>query len=210
MDTGPVKTSPIEADTGKSGSLIVNDSREIRVVGLFISPGHNFFEHHGQPAGENPVWERAEIHCVAGRGIKGDRFFDHKDNYKGQITFLSLEIFEELGERLGVSGTSPGVTRRNVITTGVDLNSLIGREFMVQGVRFAGVEECRPCHWMDHAIAPGAEAALRGHGGLRARILTDDQLCTRLNCVHQIRSLENKSFGDLTTASGRIEHVKAV
>jgi len=70
----------------------------------------------------------------------------------------------------------PGVTRRNVISVGVDLNSLIGEEFEVQGVRFAGVCECSPCYWMDLAIAPGAEMLLKGRGGLRARILSDGVL----------------------------------
>ena len=64
----------------------------------------------------------------------------------------------------------PSVFRRNVITHGADLNELIDREFEVQGVRFYGTAECTPCYWMDRAFAPGAEAALLGHGGLRARI----------------------------------------
>ena len=53
------------------------------------------------------------------------------------------------------------------------LTAVIGREFEIQGLRFAGVEECRPCDWMDSALKPGAELWLRGRGGLRARILTD-------------------------------------
>ena len=77
---------------------------------------------------------------------------------------------------LGLAAPSPNVLRRNVITTGVDLNSLIGEEFALQGIHFVGVEECRPCYWMDQALAPGAEAALRGRGGLRARILSDGPL----------------------------------
>jgi len=145
----------------------------MRICQLFISPGHIFFGHHEQPPGENPLVERAEIHCVAGRGIKGDRFFDFKKDYKGQITFFASEVFEELSGQLGVNGKSPGVTRRNVITAGADLNSLVGKEFEIQGVRFAGTAECSPCHWMDGAIAPGAEKLLRGRGGLRAKILTD-------------------------------------
>jgi MOSC domain-containing protein YiiM len=58
----------------------------------------------------------------------------------------------------------------------VDLNTLIGVEFEVQGVRFLGSAECSPCYWMDRAFAPGAEAALKGRGGLRAKILSDGVL----------------------------------
>ena len=71
---------------------------------------------------------------------------------------------------------APSVYRRNVITRGVDLNTLIGVEFEIQGVRFLGNSECSPCYWMDQAFGPGAEAALKGRGGLRAKILTDGVL----------------------------------
>ena len=60
-----------------------------------------------------------------------------------------------------------------MVTRGIDLNELVGVEFELQGVRFQGTEECRPCEWMNHAIGPGAEELLRGRGGLRARILSD-------------------------------------
>jgi len=145
----------------------------VKVRHLYISPGHNFFGRQGLPAGEHPLVECAEIRCVAGRGIAGDRFFDFKDGYKGQITFFASEVFDELCRQLGVSGKLPGVTRRNVITCGADLNSLVGKEFEIQGVRFLGTAECSPCHWMDEAIAPGAERLLHARGGLRAKILTD-------------------------------------
>ena len=56
----------------------------------------------------------------------------------------------------------------------------IGREFDLQGIRLFAVEECRPCYWMDTAIGPGAEAWLRGRGGLRCRILTSGWLHTRV------------------------------
>ena len=55
----------------------------------------------------------------------------------------------------------------------MDLNDLIGRRFRLGGVLFEGVEECKPCYWMDEAVAPGANAFLVGQGGLRCRILED-------------------------------------
>ena len=151
----------------------------IRVEQLFISPGHNFFGHHGQPAGEHPIVAVDEIECVAGRGIRGDRFFDFKENYKGQITFFSLEVLEELRRELNLPEIQSQATRRNVFVRGADLNALIGQEFEVQGVRFAGVEESKPCHWMNAALGLGAEEWLRGRAGLRCRILTDGTLACR-------------------------------
>lgn len=146
----------------------------IRVRHLFISPGHNYFGHHEQPPGEHPIVEVDQVECVAGKGLAGDRFFDFKPDYKGQITFFAWEVLERLSVELKLGEATPAATRRNVITEGVDLNSLIGKEFEIQGLRFAGTEECRPCYWMNRAFANDAtEAWLQGNGGLRARILTD-------------------------------------
>ena len=120
--------------------------------------------------------EVLEIECMPGRGIRGDRYFDFKDDYKGQITFFSLDVFDELCGVLQLQDCSPALARRNVITRNVDLNELIGQEFEIQGVRFFGTEQCAPCYWMDRAFAPGAEEFLKGRGGLRAKILDHGQL----------------------------------
>jgi MOSC domain-containing protein YiiM len=145
----------------------------IYIKHLFISPGHNYFGHHEKPPGEHPIIAVPSIRCLAGRGIEGDRFLDYKADYKGQITFFANEVYEELCAKFGVRDRPPSVLRRNVITVGADLLSLIGQEFEVQGVRFLGTAECKPCYWMDRAFAPGAEDAMQGRGGLRAKILTD-------------------------------------
>ncbi|HEX9047030.1 MAG TPA: MOSC domain-containing protein [Verrucomicrobiae bacterium] len=156
--------------------LGMHERAQIQVERIFISAGHNYFGHHDQPAGTHPIIEVNEVECVAGKGLAGDRFFNFKDNYKGQITFFSADVFEDVCRRLDAHGKSAAVTRRNVIIRGADLNTLIGQKFEIQGVVFEGVCECSPCHWMNDAIAPGAEAALQGRGGLRARILSDGRL----------------------------------
>lgn len=148
----------------------------MEICHLFISTGHNFVGHHGREPDTHPVIEISEIECLAGRGIRGDRYFDFKDDYKGQITFFSLDVFDELCSALQIQACSPALARRNVITRGIDLNELIEEEFELQGVRFLGMEECRPCYWMDRALAPGAQEFLAGRGGLRAKILTDGTL----------------------------------
>jgi MOSC domain-containing protein YiiM len=150
----------------------------IRILHLYISSGHNFFGHHEQPPGEYPMVEVPEIRCLAGRGVEADRFFDFRRDYKGQITFFANEVYEDLCVKLHVTAKVPSVFRRNVITAGVDLNELIDREFELQDVRFLGIAECSPCHWMDTAFAPGTEAALHGRGGLRAKILSTGILRT--------------------------------
>jgi MOSC domain-containing protein YiiM len=161
----------------------------IRVEHLFISRGHNFFGHHGQPAGAHAIAAVNQIECVAGRGIRGDRFFDYQENYKGQITFFSLEVFDALRAELNLAEAEPQATRRNVLVRGVELPALIGQEFVVQGVRFVGVEESRPCHWMNSALGPGAEEWLRGRAGLRCRILTDGYLRCETTMVRKSQQI---------------------
>jgi MOSC domain-containing protein YiiM len=117
-----------------------------------------------------------QIECVAGRGIRGDRFFDYKENYKGQITFFAMEVLEALQQELQLPDAQPQATRRNAFIRGADLAALIGQQFEVQGVWFEGMEESRPCHWMNTALGLGAEEWLRGRAGLRCRILKDGVL----------------------------------
>ena len=148
----------------------------MKIRHLYISPGHNYFGHHGQPAGSHSIVEVAEIDCIAGSGVRGDRFYNYKENYQGQITFFSSEVFDSMRIALNLPGKSPAAARRNVVTQGIDLNSLIGTDFEIQGVRFRGTAHCKPCYWMDRAFAPGAEHFLQNHGGLRAQILTDGRL----------------------------------
>lgn len=153
----------------------------MKIAGLYVSPGHNFFGHHGLPPGEHPMVRVEAVECVAGQGLRGDRFFGHGPDYPGQITFFAEETHLALCRELGAAPAPPSVYRRNVIARGVDLARLFGQEFTVQGVRFLGGAECKPCHWMDRAVGPGAEAWLRGRGGLRAKILSDGWL--RVDCA---------------------------
>ena len=140
---------------------------------IFISPGHNYFGHHGRAPDDFPLVEVQQVECVAGHGIRGDRFYDYRDDYKGQITFFSLEVFDRLAAHFALTKKSAGALRRNVIVSGVELNDLIGEEFSIQGVRLRGTAHCKPCYWLDQAVAPGTEKFLQGNGGLRAQILSD-------------------------------------
>ena len=142
---------------------------------IYISPGHNFFGHHGKPPGEHEMIEVEEVECVAGRGLVGDRFFDFKPDYKGQATLFSMEFHDHMQQKFG-KAYPPSVYRRNIVVSGMDLNELIGKEFELGGIEFYGSCEAAPCYWMDQAVAAGAEEEMKGHGGLRVKILSDGVL----------------------------------
>ncbi|MGB2403345.1 MAG: MOSC domain-containing protein [Akkermansiaceae bacterium] len=143
---------------------------------LFISPGHNYYGRHGKGAMDFPIEAVERIHCVAGRGIEGDRFFDYKPDYKGQITFFDWKVYEQVRDEVVKGELDPMAFRRNVILEGVDLNELIDKRFTLGGLELTGSCECSPCYWMDQACAPGTHEFLKGQGGLRARIVKGGEL----------------------------------
>jgi MOSC domain-containing protein YiiM len=160
----------VQIDPDYAPSVVAID---FELLNLFVSVGHNYMGQHGNPPGNYAPVELDQIECVAGKGITGDRYFGHTVGYKGQITFFEEETYQDLCLQFGVWDRGPEVFRRNAITRGICLNELIRVEFELQGVRFFGTEECRPCYWMNTAFAAGAEKAMKGRGGLRAEIRSD-------------------------------------
>lgn len=164
------------AETGRSRDEIPEWNADL--LEIWISPGNDFRGHHGMARGEHGIEKVAEVECVAGMGLKGDRYFGYKPDFKGQVTFFDARAVEAVREHFNRPDLSGGEFRRNLIVRGVDLADWVGKHFRFQGIEFEGSEECRPCYWMNEAVAPGAEEFLqtRFRGGLRARILTDGWL----------------------------------
>jgi molybdopterin synthase catalytic subunit len=145
---------------------------------IWISPGNDFRGHHGGPRGDHGIIALDEVECVAGMGLKGDRYFGYKPDFKGQVTFFDADAVQAVREKFNRPDLSSAEFRRNLIVRGVDLSAWVGKRFRFQGVVFEGSEECKPCYWMDEAVAPGVEDFLKAgfRGGLRARIVTDGVL----------------------------------
>lgn len=126
----------------------------------------------------SPQQAHERIRVVAGAGIEGDRYFGRHDEPGQNITLVEAEEIElflhEQQRELAWS-----VTHRNLVTRGVRLNELVGREFMVGEVRLRGVELCEPCLGLGQALASDAITPaqvvkrLVHRGGLRADVLTD-------------------------------------
>ena len=128
-------------------------------------------------SGEAPMRAFHEIAAIEGVGLDGDRYATRSGSFSArpkpgrQLTLIEAEAIEALEFELGLVLT-PGETRRNLVTRGVALNHLVGREFTVGGVRLRGHELCEPC--ADLARMTGKPQILAGlvhRGGLRAEIL---------------------------------------
>lgn len=139
----------------------------------------------GHAAGE-PQVERESIVVVAGSGIEGDRYFGRHDEPGQNISLVEAEEIEAfMRERGGLDELS--ATRRNLVTRGIRLNDLVGKEFFVGEVRLRGVELCEPCLGLGSALAsPELPAAavvkrLMHRAGLRADVLSSGVIARGAN-----------------------------
>ena len=142
---------------------------------IYISPGHDYWGRKGEGRLQNGIRECDDVECVAGMGLRGDRYFAYRPDFKGQVTFFDMAVVEAIREKFKLPKLPASVFRRNLVVSGLDLKSLKGSEFTFQGITFEGAQECKPCHWMDRVIDDGAEEFMKGEfrGGLRAKILSD-------------------------------------
>ncbi len=164
------------AETGRAVDEVPEWDAEL--VEIWVSIGNDFKGRHGKGRLDHGIVSVPEVECVAGMGLRGDRYFGFQPDYKGQATFFDADAVDALRARFGVPEFSSGLLRRNLIVRGVDLSAWVGKRFRFQGVVFEASEECRPCYWMDEAVGPGAEKFLKANfrGGLRARIIFDGVL----------------------------------
>jgi len=150
----------------------------ITIHHLYLSPGHNYFGNRGDRPGPHPTYDVEVAEVKAGAGLVGDRFFGRGAGFDGHVTFFAWELYQWLQKEGGLPIVTPAAFRRNVIVSGIPLNQLIGQPFAINGVQFRGTNYCAPCRWMDFGVAPGALAALKGRGGLRAQAISDGLLHT--------------------------------
>lgn len=149
-----------------------------RLVKIYISSGHDYWGRQGDGRMQSGIKEMQTVECVAGMGLRGDRYFGFRPDFKGQVTFFDADVVEKIRQTFKLPKLPASVFRRNLIVQGVNLRDWLGKRFLFQGVEFEGSQECKPCHWMDRVIAEGAEAFLKTgfRGGLRAKIRSNGML----------------------------------
>ena len=132
--------------------------------------------HIGHEAGA-AMTEIEEAELVAGRGIVGDRYYTESGTFSKDLPDpdheLTLVADEEISQfnATGDLALSAGDLRRNVVTRGIDLNELVGREFTIGSVRVRGIRLCEPCSYLAGLLGPEILPALVNRAGLRAWIV---------------------------------------
>ncbi|MGE3799390.1 MAG: MOSC domain-containing protein [Candidatus Kapaibacterium sp.] len=128
-------------------------------------------------SGEEMI-SREEGELVVERGIVGDRYsvelgtfsknVDETRDY--EVTLIESEEIDRFNAEHGFS-IDYGAFRRNIVTQGVRLNQLVGREFRLGDVKLYAVGLCEPCAYLAKVLVPEVLPAMVGRGGLRARIV---------------------------------------
>ena len=127
------------------------------------------------PAAEAPLGRVPAVEAVAGRGLQGDRYFSGEGTFSGsgrgyELTLIEAEALEALATK-GVE-ISWEDARRNVVTTGISLNALVGKRFHVGPVECVGRRLAEPCAHLEKLARPGLLRPLVHRGGLRADVLS--------------------------------------
>lgn len=119
------------------------------------------------------------VRAVPGKGPRGDRnFFESgspEKEFDRQITLIESEAIEGARREYEVQ-LAPSETRRNILTRGVALNHLVGKEFTVGTVRLKGTLLCEPCGHLEKLTRPNVRKSLIHRGGLCAQILTEGDI----------------------------------
>lgn len=127
-----------------------------------------------RPARDAATQVVSAVGAAPGKGLAGDRFRGTQAS-KRQVTLLQSEHVEVMQKLLGRT-IDPGLLRRNLLISGINLYALRHARFRVGSLLLEGTGICAPCSRMEQALGPGAFNAMRGHGGITARVIGGGEL----------------------------------
>jgi MOSC domain-containing protein YiiM len=128
-----------------------------------------------RPGRRAPMLTPTSVKLIAGHGVEGDRY-DTKRNGPRQVTLIASEDMAATAAFLGLSEILPKLLRRNLVICGINLLALKDRRFRIGTALLEGSGECAPCSLMEEALGPGGYNAVRGHGGITARVIEDGEI----------------------------------
>ena len=123
------------------------------------------------PGNRQPIELRDEVTAAVGTGIDGDYHSKKKPGGKRQVTLLQAEHFAVIATHTGRDFVSPDLFRRNIVVRGIELTSLIGHRFRIGDALLEGTGHCTPCSRMDENLGEGGRIAMKGIGGLTAKVI---------------------------------------
>jgi MOSC domain-containing protein YiiM len=123
-----------------------------------------------RPARLAPMLPLTAITLTPGQGVAGDHYSSATQGAR-QVTVIAAEHLAAIGSYLGQDSAPPALLRRNVMVRGINLAALKARRFRLGGALLECSGECHPCSKMERLLGAGGYNAVRGHGGITARVL---------------------------------------
>lgn len=117
----------------------------------------------------------SQCQVLIGTGLEGDRF-KGRPNSTRQVTLIQAEHLPVIAALMGQNSIEPQLLRRNLVVSGINLIALKARQFRIGHIILEGTVPCAPCSKMEHALGLGGFNAMRGHGGLCARVLSEGKI----------------------------------
>lgn len=118
-----------------------------------------------------PIETRDEVQADVGRGLEGDYHSKKKSGGDRQVTLIQAEHFPVIADHLGRSDVPPELVRRNIVVRGLELMPLVGHRFRIGEALLEGTGPCTPCSRMDENLGDGGRLAMKGLGGLTAKVI---------------------------------------
>ena len=116
-----------------------------------------------------PLTPVEQIEATTDIGLAGDHYSKLSGNR--QVTLIQAEHLDGVASMLGIDAVKPETTRRNIVVRGINLLALKDKHFKVGEVTLEFTGLCHPCSRMETQLGPGGYNAMRGHGGITARVL---------------------------------------
>ena len=110
-----------------------------------------------------------QVEIRADHGLAGDHYAN--PGGKRQVTLIQAEHLVAVASILGIDVVDPGAVRRNIVVRGINLLALKDKRFSVGDAELEFTGLCHPCSRMETTLGLGGYNALRGHGGITARVL---------------------------------------
>lgn len=137
-----------------------------------------------RPARKEPMEIVSTVEAIAKLGLKGDRRCKGTPGSARQVTIISVEYLDIIARLLRKQAVDPALLRRNLVVSGVNLTALRHQRFQIGNVVMEATAQCHPCKRMEEALGKHGVAAMLGHGGLCAKIITGGQLTIGDSLVH--------------------------
>ena len=129
-----------------------------------------------RPSRGQPMAQVKQAQAIAGSGLEGDRAGSYSGS-KRQVTLIQAEYLTVIQSFLPEVDITPANLRRNLVVSGINLNSLVKQVINIGAVQMEITGLCHPCNKLEQQLGHGVFNALRGHGGLTAKVLSSGLIC---------------------------------